>query len=130
MRVLPRSLLIGTALVALTVVGCGGGGATKEPTSTQAPAKASSGAAPKTASEQIKDFEFAPTSITVAAGGKVTWTNRDTANHTVTFSASGAPKSIGNLRQDQKASVSFDKAGTYKYVCQYHPNMHGTVVVR
>ncbi len=126
---MPHSRLIGTAMVALTFAGCGGG-AKEKPAPTAAPAKASAGAAPKTASEQIKGFEFAPTSITVATGGTVTWTNKDAANHTVTFSGSGAPKGIANLRQGKKASVSFDKAGTYAYVCQYHPNMHGTVVVR
>ncbi|MGI8623630.1 MAG: cupredoxin domain-containing protein [Solirubrobacteraceae bacterium] len=125
------------ALAALVGAGCGGGsgGASAEktaaPPKSQAPAGASGGGgkAVKKVSESIKDFEFVPRTTTVAAGGEVTWTNTDAANHTVTFDM-GGPKGVANLRKGQKGTVTFDKPGSYAYVCQYHPNMHGTVVVK
>ena len=35
-------------------------------------------------------------------------------------------------RLDQSGSFSFtfDTAGTFEYHCEYHPNMHGTIVVQ
>lgn len=76
----------------------------------------------------IVDFEFEPKQITVSAGDKIEWTNEDTANHNVIFDGDD-PDDIDNLRQDESGSVTFDKAGTYDYVCSYHPGMEGSVTV-
>lgn len=95
------------------------------------------------------------TSVTVAAGSTVTWTNRDTnLPHTVTFAPVGStfptmdpfsPPSGGNtydgsalvnsgpLMPGQSFSLTFTKPGTYTYHCLFHDdteNMIGTVVVQ
>ena len=75
-----------------------------------------------------KDFMFAPTSITVAAGSTVTWTNKDDEPHTV-VSAEGLFRSAA-LDTDESFSFRFDKPGTYRYTCSIHPRMVGTIVVR
>ena len=75
-----------------------------------------------------RDFMFAPTSLTVAAGSTVTWTNRDDEPHTV-VSDSGLFRSAA-LDTDQSFSFRFDKPGTYRYMCTIHPRMVGTIVVR
>jgi len=75
-----------------------------------------------------KDFMFAPTSLTVATGSTVTWTNRDEEPHSV-VSESGLFRS-GALDTNESFSFRFDKAGTYRYTCSIHPRMVGTIVVR
>ena len=74
-----------------------------------------------------KDFMFAPTSLTVAAGSTVTWTNRDDEPHTV-VSDSGLFRSAA-LDTNESFSFRFEKPGTYRYVCTIHPRMVGTIVV-
>ena len=75
-----------------------------------------------------KDFMFAPTSLTVAAGSTVTWTNKDDEPHTV-VSDSGLFRS-GALDTNEGFSFRFDKPGTYHYACSIHPRMVGTIIVR
>jgi amicyanin len=79
---------------------------------------------------EIEDFAFSPATITVKAGTKVTWTNKDSTPHTVTTD-SGAPESFdsGSMDKDATFSFTFTKAGTYEYICTFHPSMRGTVVV-
>jgi len=75
-----------------------------------------------------KEFMFAPTAITVAAGSTVTWTNRDQEPHTV-VSENGLFRS-GALDTDESFSFRFDKPGTYRYACSIHPQMVATIVVQ
>jgi plastocyanin len=74
-----------------------------------------------------KDFMFAPTAMTVAAGSTVTWTNRDDEPHTV-VSDNGLFRSAA-LDTNESFSFRFDKPGTYRYLCSIHPRMVGTIVV-
>lgn len=75
----------------------------------------------------IKDFMFAPSTVTIKAGTTVTWTNRDNEPHTV-VSDSGLFRS-GAVDTDESYSFRFDKPGTYHFTCSIHPMMVGTVVV-
>jgi plastocyanin len=76
----------------------------------------------------IQNFAFSPATITVKVGTKVTWTNKDSAAHTVTGDSNDGPAS-GTLAQGASYSFTFSKAGTFSYACSIHPNMKGTVVV-
>ena len=76
----------------------------------------------------IRDFAFSPTPITVAAGTTVTWTNEDSAAHTVTFDDASVPSSEV-LARGATFSITFATAGTYTYYCSIHPSMRGTVTV-
>jgi plastocyanin len=75
----------------------------------------------------IRDFEFAPPSVTVAKGTTVTWTNRGNAPHTAT--AADHAFDSGMLQPGGKFSHRFDSVGTFQYLCLVHPSMRGTVVV-
>jgi len=75
----------------------------------------------------IQNFAYQPANISVTAGTTVTWTNQDSAPHTVTFR--NGMKDSGMLRQGQSFSYTFATAGTYAYYCSYHANMVGTVIV-
>jgi plastocyanin len=76
----------------------------------------------------IANFSFSPSSITVKKGATVTWTNNDTSEHTVSADTGNAFES-GALDKGKTFSFTFATAGTFKYHCSFHPNMHGTVTV-
>lgn len=76
---------------------------------------------------QIADSAFSPTTLTIAVGDTVTWTNADDRPHTVT-SNDGAFDS-GNLDEGQSFSFTFTEPGTYAYRCNYHTEMQATIVV-
>ena len=76
----------------------------------------------------IDNFNFAPPTVTVSAGTKVTWVNKDDVPHTVTSD----DKLFGSraLDTDDKFSFTFQTPGTYPYYCSVHPKMTGKVVVK
>ena len=76
----------------------------------------------------IKGYAFDPPAMTVPEGTTVTWTNQDTAPHTVTSEGSG-PLDSPNLQKGDSWSFTFTKPGTYAYYCAVHPDMKGTVTV-
>lgn len=90
----------------------------------QAPAATSAGAT----SVAIKNYAFAPASLTVAVGTKVTWTNEDTAPHTVTVSSGPVKFSSPNLQKGDSFTYTFTTAGTYSYYCAVHPDMVAKVI--
>jgi plastocyanin len=75
---------------------------------------------------EIKEFTFGPGEIRVAVGDSVTWTNNDNQKHTAT--ASGA-FDTGAIEAGSTGTATFDSAGTFAYICAFHPFMKGTVVV-
>lgn len=78
----------------------------------------------------IEKYAYSPVAIKVKVGTKVTWTNQDSVEHTVTTD-DGTPAKIdsGLFGKGESFSFTFDKAGTYTYFCQPHPYMKGTVIV-
>jgi plastocyanin len=93
-----------------------------------AAASAAAAAEPPATVVLAKEFMFAPTALTVAAGSTVTWTNQDDEPHTV-VSEAGLFRS-GALDTNESFSFRFDKPGTYRYTCSIHPRMVGTIVVQ
>jgi amicyanin len=84
------------------------------------------------AAQQIKidNFTFEPPTLTIAAGTKVTWVNRDDVPHTATSTAKPKSFDSGTLDTDQQFSHVFTKPGTYDYFCAVHPKMTGRIVVK
>jgi len=76
----------------------------------------------------MKNFDFTPMALTVAAGTTVTWKNLDGEPHTV-ISADGLFRS-GALDQNDSFSFKFVRPGVYKYICSIHPRMMATVTVK
>jgi plastocyanin len=75
----------------------------------------------------IAGFAFAPASVTVAVGTTVTWTNRDSATHTVT--ADDRSFKSDKLANGATFSQTFTTAGTFTYHCSIHPSMTATITV-
>ena len=72
----------------------------------------------------IKGFKYAPASLSVAAGDRITFTNKDGAPHTAT--ARDGSFDTGRLKRGQSATVTVG-AGEHPYFCRFHPNMKGAV---
>ena len=97
------------------------------PTAATTPTAAAGSAAPAGAGAVgIANFKFAPATINVAVGGSVVWTNNDPQQHTAT---SAGNFDAGAIQPGSSATVQFPTAGTFKYICSFHPFMTGTVVV-
>ena len=75
----------------------------------------------------IANFAYSPANIQVHVGTTITWTNQDSAPHTVTFK--NGMKDSGWLRQGQAFSYTFTTPGTFDYYCTVHPYMAGSVLV-
>jgi plastocyanin len=75
----------------------------------------------------IVDFKFKPDPVTVKAGTRVTWTQRDKAPH----NAVAKNKSFESPIMDAGESWSyvFTKPGVYDYWCTLHPEMLGKLTV-
>lgn len=80
-----------------------------------------------TTSINISGSSF-PTTITVKMGATVVWKNKDAMAHTVTSDV-GTELSSGNLASGASFSYKATTAGSFPYHCEYHANMHGTLVV-
>jgi plastocyanin len=107
-------------LAALSLAGC----------ADDAPDQAVPATVPSAATVRIERSRFSETELTVAAGTTVVFVNDDAFAHTVT-SRDGAPVAFdsGDLGQGDTFEVTFDRAGTYPYLCLIHPTMRAVVVV-
>jgi plastocyanin len=100
------------------------------PTTAKAAAPLAATMAPSNAVKvSIKNYAFSPASLTISAGQTVTWTNEDSAPHTVTVSSGPQTFSSPQLRTGDTYSFTFTKAGTYQYYCAVHPTMMASVTV-
>ena len=76
----------------------------------------------------IRGFVFEPAIIQATVGQKVTWTNHDPAQHTVTQEGGGFDSGT-MAAANGTFTHTFDQPGEYRYICALHPGMKGTVVV-
>jgi plastocyanin len=75
----------------------------------------------------IASFAFMPAKISAAVGKALTFLNSDDTPHQITVT--NGPSTAVFLR-GQRASVTFDKAGEYSYICGLHPSMKGVIEVK
>ncbi|HEX2097290.1 MAG TPA: cupredoxin family copper-binding protein [Solirubrobacterales bacterium] len=88
---------------------------------------APSGDAVRAAKVEIDGFAYEPATVTVEAGGKVTWINRDAEGHTATLDDGSFDS--GDIAEGKLASQAFKQPGSFAYHCEIHPEMTGTVEV-
>jgi len=78
---------------------------------------------------------WVPAEVIVDVGGEVTWSNDDTAAHTVTSGTPSDSDSVGKLFDSGLLlaggtfSHIFEEAGTVDYFCIVHPWQQGVVIV-
>jgi len=78
---------------------------------------------------------FVPPILHTSKGAIVTWTNEDSALHTVVSRAHAAGSSFPEFDSEyigpnDTFKYTFSTAGTFDYYCVLHPFMKGKVVVR
>jgi plastocyanin len=109
------------------------------PVDTAAPAAATTNQSPaaattvqvssgNTVAVEITNFTFEQNTVTIKIGDTITWTNHDSATHTV-VADDGSFRS-GSLSKDASFSFTFNTAGTFPYKCGVHASMVGTVIVQ
>jgi len=109
-RVLPIALLAAALLG--VAAGCGGSGDSAPVATTKV--------------TMAKSYRFDPKRIEVDAGSSVTWTNDDNFTHTVQVDGDDH-----KVERGKSVSITFDKPGTYHYVCTLHSHdMDGEVIVK
>lgn len=74
----------------------------------------------------IQNFAFSETSVTIAKGTTVTWTNNDSTPHQIKAQAFNS----ASLAQGQSFSYTFNQAGIFGYSCAIHPSMIGSIIVQ
>jgi plastocyanin len=110
-------ILISIAALAIGLAAC---------SSSSKSSDAGSGGGTTTDKITIKDFSF--TGATVKAGATVTVENNGPSTHTVT--ADGSEFNTGNIDSGKTATFTAPaKPGTYKYHCNIHTSMTGTLTV-
>lgn len=140
----------------LLLAGCGGGNNNTVPPgapSKQQPQSWTVQAGGSEQNEAVQALQFYPSTITIDEGDSVTWQYPAGEPHTVTFlgpQATPPPPSDPNVAAPaggttydgstytssgfmllgQSYTLTFPKAGTYKYYCLIHGEMVGTVVVQ
>jgi len=95
-------------------------------TSTAAPETTTVAATGPSVAVGVADFKFSSPDVQVPVGGSVVWSNNDTQPHTAT---SAGAFDAGAIEPGTSATVAFPTAGTFKYICSFHPFMTGTVTV-
>jgi plastocyanin len=132
----PRPLLAAAAVVlAIGAGGCGddsdegpkGKGAPAPVQQTSQGADNSGGANVRSQKVTMLDYEFSPAVVTIATGGKITWTNQGQAPHDAT--ADDDSFATPTIEAGEQKSVTFKEPGTFTYICTIHPQMEGTIEV-
>lgn len=81
---------------------------------------------------EIRTFQFAPDTVKVTVGTRVTWINRDEIEHTVTTGTpDGRDGTLDVVLRTKGDSVSkaFERAGTWTWFCDRHQFMRGVITV-
>jgi amicyanin len=79
---------------------------------------------------EIRNSAFEPATLRVPAGATVTWVNRDALGHTSTSDQGVTPAwDSPVLTTNATFPRDFPTAGEFRYHCEPHPFMKGTIVV-
>ena len=121
------SRLVGVLLLATGLTSCSTGSSTAKVASP--PTAAAETTSPSSSAMTISGFTYDPSPITVAPGTTIPVKNLGGPEHTVTSDVKGLflADDIGSGE-----TVSFKapaKAGRYTFHCEYHPYMHGVLIV-
>ena len=127
-------LALAAAVLALGIAGCGDDDDEPAPSDTapaaaeETPQGADNGGAGAQAQEvEMLDFEFSPPTVTIAAGGEVTWVNSGQAPHDATADENAF--ATDTIEPGDSGRVTIDEPGTYSYICTIHPQMQATIEV-
>ena len=128
-----KKLLIGIVIIGVLIIAIGAFYFYKQYTPSQTFTDTSQPTPPSDASQtnniEIANFAFSPAEIIIKVGDTITWTNKDSAPHSVA-SDSGTEISSDSLSNGQTYSHAFSQAGTFEYHCTIHPSMKAKIIVQ
>lgn len=143
-----RLTYLGVLVAALFAISACGGATTPSSTPAAAPPSSSqepvasgpTGAAPSAAAVEIRigtdtgaDLKFDPAELTVQAGAdvRVTFENRASVPHNLTFQApiNVATSTVVAPGTSETVEFKAPAAGEYAFVCTLHPGMGGKLIV-
>ncbi len=75
----------------------------------------------------VDEYSFNPSRARVPVGTRVVWLNNGTIAHTIV--AQDGSWSTGPLKPAETGGVTFDRPGTYTYICKEHPWSYGQILV-
>lgn len=83
----------------------------------------------------INTTGFSPKDITISVSESITWINSDTADHIVDSAphpihTAYPPLNLGTINPGEKKSLTFPKAGIYKYHDHLNPTLSGSITVQ
>jgi len=117
-------------LMALALAGCGSSNSATAPSGTNTPMPGSNSATvtiPAASGAYGSGMStFAPGTVTIPAGGSVTWQNNDVVTHTSTSDSQGWDLTV---TAGSSVTQTFMTAGRFPYHCRLH-TMTGTVIVQ
>jgi plastocyanin len=76
-------------------------------------------------SVKISENGFSPSDLEIPAGARVTWSNQDNSQHTITFLDSKS----NVINPGGSYSKKFDDSGSFTYTSDYNPSFRGTIKV-
>ena len=115
-------MIVGAAVSLLLLGGCGKSGGGEDH-------GAKGAVAANEPAVRITNFQFSPASLTVKPGTKVIWTNDDTTVHSIKDTSPLATPVSADLGKGATFSITYDRAGSYSYICGIHQYMAATVTV-
>jgi plastocyanin len=132
-----RGMVIGVlvGVLALAAAGCGGGddngGASAAATTAASATTAAGGGGDDELQLTASGTAWDTTSFDLKAGSSYTLevTNQDSLEHNFTFAAGDANQDV-EANEDAKVTFTAPAAGSYPFLCKYHPTvMKGTITV-
>jgi plastocyanin len=117
------------SILVLSLAGCASAGSTAATTAKEITAVAASATTTAAVKNEIsiKANAFSPDNLNIKVGDTVTWINNDSYAHTI--KAAKGEFDSGNMASGTKFSFTFDKEGTYDYICGIHTFMTGKIIV-
>jgi plastocyanin len=89
------------------------------------------GASAATVTVDQRGLTFTKTSISIAHGDKIVFTNEDDVIHNIhIFGPGDEDKDVGLQKPGATLAYTFDKAGSYTVRCNIHPSVKMSVTVK
>lgn len=79
---------------------------------------------------EVVDYGYSPAQLQIPLGTNVTWSNSGEDGHDVNGNGPGGEWRSGPMAPGERYARQFRLPCTYDYVCDFHPEMRGRVVVQ